>query len=174
MVFLCSLSEQRGALSKLESESPALPRVTPIPPAVATTTSPCSSPVRKTLPSGPLAPSLRSYLPCHRAASQPPPCSPAWLLSQGTPRCYPWGNGPQLGHCSHWVQSRIREGQGRHWECPRCHTGRLCPPPPSPPPSLASYLSSPRPHLDRRPSPVPSRGSSTAWGNAAVAGWGSG
>jgi hypothetical protein len=33
-------------------------------------------------------------------------------------------------------------GQGRDWECPRCHTGRLCPPPP-PTPSLPSYLVSP-------------------------------
>lgn len=29
--------------------------------------------------------------------------------------------------------SRIREGQDRDWECPRCHTGLLCPPLPSPP-----------------------------------------
>lgn len=28
--------------------------------------------------------------------------------------------------------SRIKEGQDRDWECPRCHTGWLCPPPPPP------------------------------------------
>nr|KAF6309058.1 hypothetical protein mPipKuh1_009170 [Pipistrellus kuhlii] len=109
-----------------------------------------------------------------------------------------WGDGPQLGHCSHPVQSGIREGQGRPWECPRCHTGPLCPPPPppplppppppppppsprpppppppSPPLSLASSLSRPppsQPHLDHRPFPVPAPGSSTAWGDAAAEGW---
>lgn len=60
------------------------------------------------------------------------------------------------------VPSPFREGsgrgQGRDWECPRYHTGLLCPLPPPPLPlSLPSSLASPLPftYVSRLPPVVP-------------------
>lgn len=98
------------------------------------------------LPSGPLAPALRSCLSCLGTGSQPPPGSPAWLLWGGDTEMLSLGVWTSMGALFPLVQSRIREGQGRDWECPRCHTGWLCPPPP-PPPSHALHRPSPGPFL---------------------------
>lgn len=85
----------------------------------------------------------------------------------GGQRCYPWGYGPQWGHCSHLTQSRIRERTGQ-----RLGTSQV--------PHSPALSSSPSPSLCLPTWPAPSLsppprllaplvGSSVAWGNAAVA-----
>lgn len=150
---------------------------------MATTTSPCSglkesrSPIGKPLPSVSLAPSLRSCLSGCGTGSQPPLGSPAWLLSQGTQRCYPWGVDLNGGI----VPASSRAGSGRE----RADTGNvpgatqvgfvflfLLPLLLPPCPLLPDWTPPFHPHLDHRSSPTLSLGSSISWGNAAAPGVG--
>lgn len=123
MIVLYSLLEQRRAPFKLGGESSAPPRsLTPVPllwapPLPSALALKRAGLHRETSALCTLAPSLRSCLSGCGTGSQPPPGSPAWLLSQGTQRCYPWGMDLNGGI----VPAPSRAGSGRE----RADTGNV-------------------------------------------------